>query len=355
MYSSTPIAPVQGEHRIYLSLAPGIGATRRLLADAQLLALEGYDIMISFRTASGMLEDFAPSIPLAPLLQQQTADGIIEALDLEAVLRDPPQVLILGNLAYQHGLPAAPIAPVAVVQQLREAGVAVWSTVYAFNLSTIAPIYQRLTGQPVEINIPEHVIDQANSVVLLDPTPDEIVRLLDEGVLLPEPEASLARETVFRADVLEQLRTATHALLEIHRPLNATNQRPIWMICIGFNPNTVSMLQRAADIAHSMGAVLLGLHVRPPGGGSSGYEVTMREHLEYAEELCHEVVVIEERDFASAMTQVATEYGISGIFLGRPVLSRWDELRGNSLLHKLINGDRSIDLFMLADAPTISH
>ncbi len=355
MHAAKPALSLQGEHRIYLSLAPGIGATRRLLTDAQRLLTEGYRVELSFRAQTDDLSSFAKGLQVAPLCQEHIQGRSIEALDLDAVIADPPQIMLLGNLAYQLGLPSNPTEPLTVVERLRDAGIAVWSTLYAYNLSTIAPIYERLTAQPLDVVIPETAIDQANDIVFIDPDPDEILRLLDAGVLMSMAQASIARQTIFRRDVLTQLRAATHALLEIHRPINDNSQRPIWMVCIGFNPNTIYMLQRAADVAHGMGALLLGLHVRPPGGGSSGYELTMREHLEYAEDLCNEVVVVEEKDVATAMINVAHEYGVTGIFLGRPVFSRWSELRGSSLLHKLINNDRTIDLFVLSDAPTMSH
>ncbi len=56
-----------GEHRIYLSLAPGIGCTRRLMADAQLLAAQGYDVGIAFNASSDYLCDFARGLRPLPL------------------------------------------------------------------------------------------------------------------------------------------------------------------------------------------------------------------------------------------------------------------------------------------------
>ena len=352
---SEELTVFKGEHRIYLSLAPGLGATRRLLMDAQQLVLEGYRVSLTFRALTTDLVDFGRGISLAPMHQELVQGRLFETFDLEAVLADPPQVVVLGNLAYHTGLPSEDLAPLEIVHQLRSTGIAVWSTVYSYNLTTIAPIYERLTDQTIDVLIPETVIDQASDLILLDPDPDEIIELLEQGQLMPLSQAAIARQTIFRHDVLTQLHAATHALLEIHRPMNASNQSAVWMICIGYNPSTIYMLQRAADLAHRMGAVLLGLHVRPPGGGSSGYELTMQEHLEYAEELCHEVVVVEEKDTATAMIMIAQEYQVSGIFLGRPAMSRWNGLRGNSLLQKLIEIDRNINLFILSDPPVISH
>ncbi|MBM7844966.1 universal stress protein [Herpetosiphon giganteus] len=340
-----------GEHRIYLSLAPGIGCTRRLMADAQLLAAQGYDVGIAFNASSDYLCDFARGLRPLPLIYERQNNQRIEALDLETILRDPPQIIVLGNLAHQHGLPDQPIEPLKLVEQLRMAGIAVWSTIYAYNLTTIAPIFTRLTDITPTPIIPETALEQASELVLIDPEPIDIIRQLDEGILLAPPEAEQARSTSLRLDVLNQLRAATHALLEIRRPLSDSAERPRWLVGIGFNPSAMYLLQRAADLAYGMGALLIGVHIRPPGGGSSGYRLAAREHLDYAEELCHEVVIIEEKDVAAAMLQVAHEQHATGIFIGRPVRSRWDELRGGSLLTKLINSDRDLDIFVLADAP----
>lgn len=355
MRSSAPHLLHRGEHRIYLSLAPGIGATRRLMADAQLLVAEGYDVGLAFSAHSESLSDFARGLRPLPLRREQIDGRTVESLDLAVVIQDPPQMIVLGNLAYQHGTAAAPTLPLEIVAQLRQADIAVWSTVYSYNLTTIAPIYTRLTNQLISVVIPESALEDASELVLIDPEPSEILRQLDEGILLSPAEAAIARQTCLRPDVLTQLRAATHALLEIRRPLWSGMERARWLVAIGFNPSAIYLLQRAADLAHGMGALLIGVHIRPPGGGSSGYQLTMREHLEYADELCHEVVIVEEKDIATAMLNVAHEYGATGIFMGRPVRSRWDELRGGSLLTKIINSDRDLDIFILADAPITSH
>jgi len=355
MRSLTPPAPRQGEHRIYLSLAPGIGGTRRLMADAQMLVAEGYDVGLAFSATKDNLSDFARGLRPMPLERATVDQRTVEALNIPAVLSDPPQVIVLGDLANQTGLPAAPVAPLQLVAALREAGIAVWSTVYSYNLTTIAPIYTRLTDIELPVVIPESALEEASELVLIDPEPRDILHQLDEGVLMPPAEAAIARQTALRLDVLDQLRAATHALLEIRRPLTTAGERPRWLVGIGFNPSAIYLLQRAADLAYSMGALLIGVHIRPPGGGSSGYKMTVREHLDYAEELCHEVIIVEEKDVATAMLQVAHEHHANGIFIGRPVRSRWDELRGGSLLTKLINSDRDLDIFVLADAPITSH
>ncbi len=352
MRSSAPHSPRRGEHRIYLSLAPGIGATRRLMADAQLLVAEGYDVGLAFSAQSEHLADFARGLRPMPLVRQQVDGQLIELLNIEAVLSDPPQIIVMGNLA---GLVNPAITPLEIVAQLRQADIAVWSTIYSFNLTTMAPIYTRITSQPIDVVIPESALEDASELVLIDPEPSEIIRQLDEGILLSTADAAIARQSYLRADVLTQMRAATHALLEIRRPLSNAAEQPRWLVGIGFNPSATYLLQRAADISHAMGALLIGVHIRPPGGGSSGYQLTMREHIEYAEELCHEVVIVEEKDVATAMLNVAHEHSATGIFMGRPVRSRWDELRGGSLLTKIINSDRDLDVFILADAPIMSH
>lgn len=355
MPAPSPKASTFGQHRIYLSLAPGIGATRRLMADAQRLVADGYDVGIAFAAKSSDLTGYAQGLRVLPLRPIRRGGPNPDALDLEAVLREPPHTVVLGNLAYQQGTPEWPVEPLEVVFRLRQAGINVWSTVYSFNLTTIAPIYERLAGLPAEVVISETVLEDSTELILVDPEPSEILRQLDAGLLMPPEQAAAARRSVFRHEVLEQLRAATHALLEIRRPLQDDPDRPRLMVCIGFNPSFQYLLHRAADLAHSMGAVLIGLHVRPPGGGSSGYELTMREHIEYAEELCHEVVVVEEKDIATAMLATAHDHNVTGVVIGRPMRSRWDEIRGSSLLTKMINSDRDIDIYVLGDAPVTSH
>lgn len=355
MRSYAPSSPQQGEHRIYLSMAPGIGGTRRLMADAQMLSQEGYDIGLAFNAQADDLEDFARGLRQMPLLRNPRNPNGIECLDLTAALIDPPQVMVLGNLAYYTGTPENPISPLDLVETLRKVGIAVWSTIYAYHLTTIAPIYTRLTGITPEIIIPESALDEATELILIDPDPVDIVRQLEEGELMPPEEAAIAKETTLRLDVLQELRMATHDLLAIRRPHSDDGTRPRWLVGIGFNPSANHLLQRAADLAYGMGALLIGVHIRPPGGGSSGYRLASQEHMDYAENLCHEVVIVEEKDVATAMLQVAHDHHATGIFIGRPMRSRWDELRGGSLLTKLINSDRNLDIFVLADVPIDNH
>lgn len=344
----------QGQLRIYLSVAPGAGAARRMLADAHIIASQGFSVGIGFGEL-GRLEPLTVGLKLLPMRQEEIDGEIVETLDLEAVRADPPALVLMGNMAHTYGPRARHAHRDSEIRELLSLGCAVSLNLYAYELEPLVPIYKRLTRLEPPNVVPSSVLDKAE-VIFVDADPDEMIRRVELGEVLSEERVPLALRTLYRREVLTALRRATLTLLEFRGPeyhergIDRTNERV--MVCVGYNPNSSYLIKRARQIADGLGADMLAVHVRPPSGGSSGYEVTLQQNLALAEDLGAQTMVPKGRDVGATLLHIARTYGVTAIIIGRPARNRWEEFLRGSLLTQLLNADRSIDVYVIAEAPS---
>ena len=76
----------------------------------------------------------------------------------------------------------------------------------------------------------------------------------------------------------------------------------------------------------------------------------IERNLELAEDLGAETRVADARDVVDAILATARERNVTQIVLGHSTRSRWQELRGKSLVTQLIHAARGYDVLVVADA-----
>lgn len=347
--SEHPQAAGQGKHRIYLSIAPGAGGAHRMVADARARAAQGETVGLGFAEV-GRLQQLTEGIGLLPMRASGQDGQPGTTLDVEALRQNPPALAIMGNLAYSYGAGARYPQRREEIQMLLELGCDVYSNLYAYELEPLAPLYRRLTQLEPPALIPAEVLDQSH-VIFVDAEAEAIIAELETGEIMPAERLPLARRTFYRPEVLSELRRATRKLLEIRAASLVGQRRDRLMVCVGYNPSSAWLIRRARQIADGLAADLLAVHIRPPSGGTSGYEVTLQENLAVANEVGAEIVTAEDRDVVGALLEVAHNNGVSALVIGRPERNRWGELLRGSLLTQLINADRSLDIYIVAEPP----
>lgn len=340
----------RGEQRIYLSLAPGAGAARRMIADAHIAASQGYAVALAIPDL-GRLEPVAFGLPELPMRSAIIDGEIVDTIDIDAIRDNPPALVVMGNLADFIGMGARHSYRARELEALLRLGCAVSTNLYAYEIEPLVPIYRRLTHLEPPRAVPSTVLEQSD-VVFVDPDISDIIRNLELGEIMPEERMALARRTLYRKEVLATLRRATLALLEFRGPgsIGLPSAAKV-MVCVGYRPNSGYLIERARQIADGLGADLLAVHVRPPTGGSSGYEVTLQQNLALAEDLGAQTMVPKGRDVAATLLHVTKTYGVTSVVIGRPERNRWNEILRGSLLTQLLNANRTLDVYVIGDPP----
>jgi two-component system sensor histidine kinase KdpD len=122
------------------------------------------------------------------------------------------------------------------------------------------------------------------------------------------------------------------------------------MVCVGYNPASQRLIQRAAHLAGAIGAELLAVHIQPSESEAPGYQAMLERNLAMARQLGAQVVV--ERlsgALAETIARVAQAHAVSHIVMGESARSRLEEVRRGSLVRQVLRASRGIDVYIVAD------
>ena len=122
--------------------------------------------------------------PAAP--QVEYRGRTLEEFDLDAALARKPKLIVVDELAHTNAPDSRHPKRWQDVEELLDAGIDVWTALNIQHLESLADVVSRITGVAVRETVPDSVLQEADDVVLVDITPDELIERLNEGkVYLP--------------------------------------------------------------------------------------------------------------------------------------------------------------------------
>ena len=102
--------------------------------------------------------------------------------------RDPETALTLAKLEYRRLVGFLP----EYVEELRDAGIDVWTTLNVQHLESFNDIVAQITKVRVRETLPDSVLEGADEVVLIDLPPEELIKRLKEGKVYVSAQAEQA-------------------------------------------------------------------------------------------------------------------------------------------------------------------
>ena len=133
-------------------------------------------------------------------------DHVLEEFDLDAALARKPAILLVDELAHTNAPGSRHPKRCQDVQELLAAGIDVYTTVNVQHLESLNDIVGGITGIKVRETLPDRVFDDADEVVLVDLTPDDLLQRLKEGKVYFPEQAARAIQNFFRKGNLLALR-----------------------------------------------------------------------------------------------------------------------------------------------------
>lgn len=261
----------RGRHKVFIGMAPGVGKTCRMLEEAQEARRDGIDVVIGWLETHGRPEtarsaEGLEQLPRRRLLHQ----GVwLEELDVAAVLRRHPQLVLVDELAHTNAPGSERQKRWQDVELLLLSGIDVDSTLNIQHLESLNDLVAELTGVVVRERLPNRVLERADAVVLVDVTPETLQERLQEGKVYPPETVTRALANFFQHRHLVALRelalreVADRVEDDVPAALAGVHER--LLVCLSLNPGSDQLLRRAARLAAGLDARLLALTVQPPG------------------------------------------------------------------------------------------
>ena len=352
----------KGKLKIYLGYSPGVGKTLAMLQEAERLHENGIDIVAGF-VETHEREEFASLLSKLELIprKKQIYRGIeISEMDIDAILKRQPSVVLVDELQHTNVPGSKNAKRYEDVEEILAAGIHVISTLNIQHLESLYETVEQVTGIKVKERVPDRLLSQAEQLVNVDITPDDLRQRLIEGKLfLPGHPGTLVSD-FFKPESLEQLRELTlrelASQIDLKRRTQLADEFPSnpdqIMVCLSSNSlNCEALIRHASRIAGRLNKNWYAVYVQSLAETSpvpdEGSNRQVSDTMALARELGAAVFNYKGDDAVKTILQFAREYRVGHIIIGNSggTLSLWQRMQGKkSVVERLIDECRDISV-----------
>lgn len=212
-----------GKLKVYLGHAAGVGKTYAMLEEAHRLKKAGVDVVIGWVETHGRKETEAllAGLEIIPRKQVPHGNTTVEVLDVEAIFKRYPTVCIIDELPFTNVAGSEHPKRYLEVHDLLLAGINIITALNIQHLESLHDTVLRATGVDVRERVPDRFVLEADQVVNIDLTAEELRERLKLGKIYPADRAAAALENFFTEENLNELRE-----LALRETAAALDQRP---------------------------------------------------------------------------------------------------------------------------------
>ena len=344
----------RGRLRVYLAIAPGAGKTYAMLAEAKRLVELGIDVVVGLVETHDRADTEAmlAALERIPLAQNTYRGSTFDELDVDQVLARHPAVVLVDELAHTCVPGSRHEKRWEDVQELLAAGIDVITALNVQHIDSLNDAVEAITGIVQHETVPDAVVAAADDIEFLDISPEQLrARIADTDVLRASagPRALTGFYTVERLAALRELasswlrqRTQLGAAPEAS---TGASQRVV--VALTGDPEGEHVLRRAAQIATSVGAELIGVHVREPTGLAGAEPAWLTGQRRLLGELGGHYSELAGIDVAAAVIDFARNENAHQLVLGATRRSRRQELLHGSVINKAIRSAGSVEVHVI--------
>ncbi|WP_439597755.1 ATP-binding protein [Falsiroseomonas sp.] len=350
----------RGRLKVFLGAAPGVGKTMEMLAEARRRHAGGADVLAGIIETHGRAETQA-AVGDLPVLQRARIPyrgQELEEFDLDGALARRPQILLLDELAHTNAPGSRHPKRWQDVEELREAGIEVWTTMNVQHLESLSEAVARITGVRVAETVPDRVLAEADAVELIDIPPAELIERMRQGRIYRLDQASRALKGFFKEGNLAALRemalrrTAERVDADVTGYMRANAIDGPWpagdrvMALIGADPSAETVVREARRVADALKAPLVALHVEQPTADPVG---DPGPALRLAERLRAETETVAGGDLPAAILREARARNVTHLVIGRGRPGWWRRLTGRTLSAVLLRRATDFTLHLVPE------
>lgn len=355
----------RGKFKIYIGMSAGVGKTFRMLQEAQTLLRNGVDIKIGYIETHNRKEthDLLEGLPVIPRRKLFYKGKELEEFDVQAVINLHPEVVIVDELAHSNIEGSKNEKRWQDVMDILDAGINVISAVNIQHIESLHADIMEITGVDVAERIPDSVLQQADEVVNIDLTADELVTRLKEGKIYSRDKIEVSLKNFFQSEKILQLRelalrevaSQVERKIENELPVNTHLKAERFLACISSNHEIAKkVIRKTARLASYYNSKWILLYVQTPGEEGDKIGLAAQRHLinnfKLATEFGAEVIRVKNRNIAKGIFEIAEQKKITTICIGKPHLNLINVILNtavfNQLLAKLSAAD--IDIVILS-------
>ena len=266
----------RGKFKLYIGMIAGVGKSYRMLQEAHELLENGVDVKVGFIETHGRTgtEAILQGIPVIPRKKIFYKGKELEEMDLDAILQMRPELVIVDELAHTNVEGSRNEKRWQDVMELLDAGINVISAVNIQHIESLNEEVQEISGIEVRERIPDRVLEEADEVVNIDLTAEELIERLKAGKIYRPEKIELALNNFFKAENILQLRELALKEVALRVEKKVENELPLdtshvrhekFMACISSHEKTPrKIIRRCARLATRYNTKFFVLYVQTP-------------------------------------------------------------------------------------------
>jgi two-component system sensor histidine kinase KdpD len=323
----------RGKLKIFFGASPGVGKTYAMLSTARRLHEQGTDVVVGVVETHGRAETelLLAGLERLALRKLVVRNRQMTEFDLDAALARKPALVLVDELAHSNVEGSRHPKRWQDVEELLAAGIDVYSTINVQHLDTLNDVVSGITGIRVWETVPDRVFDQADEVVLVDLTPDELLQRLRQGKVYLPQQAERAIRNFFRKGNLIALRelalrrTADRVDVEMLEYRRDRSVDSVWqtrdslLACVGLGDDGDRVVRSTARLANRLEVPWHAIHVETPHllrvPAQRRAEVLKR--LQLAQSLGAETAMLAGNDAAAVALKFARDHNLARLVVGR--------------------------------------
>lgn len=288
----------------------------------------------------------------------------IEEMDLDSILQLHPELVIVDELAHTNIEGSRNEKRWQDVMELLDAGINIISAVNIQHIESLNEEVKGIAGIEVKERIPDKVLQEADEVVNIDLTAEELINRLKAGKIYRPEKIELALNNFFKTENILQLREL--ALKEVAFRVEKKVENEIvsidkgvrhekFLACISSNEKTPRhIIRKAARLASRYSTVFFALYVQTPVESTERIDLASQRHLlnhfKLVTELGGEVLQVASANVLDEIIKACQEKQITTICMGQPAFKMPSTLFCISKYKKFLASlaQMDIDLIILA-------
>ena len=155
-----------GRLKIFLGMAAGVGKTYAMLESAQKLHKDGVDVVVALIDSHGREETkrLLDGLKVIPEKWIQYKETVFEEMDLDAILKLSPQVVLVDELAHSNLPSSRHPKRWQDVNEILENGINVYTTLNVQHIESLKEVIEGITGITIRETVPDSIIEMAASI-----------------------------------------------------------------------------------------------------------------------------------------------------------------------------------------------
>ncbi len=351
----------QAIFKLFLGYAPGVGKTYNMLSEAIRRHSRGEDVVIGVIETHGRkpIAELAARLEAVPRRCIDYKGTTFEEMDVDAILARKPRVALVDELAHTNIEGSRHRKRYEDLMELLGAGIDVLSTMNVQHIESITPLVRSIAGVVVRETVPDWVMQRVDEIVLADLTPEALRHRMERGDIYPVERAGRALGHFFRPGNLIALRElalrqvaqvvdrSLDSYLEKEHVEKAVPVRERIAVAISSNPAAQYLIARGWRMAQAIQCELYVVYVDIGVDDNPENQRTLRQNVEFAENLGAAVFKLKAASVAEAVAQFVREKHITQMVFGHTATTGYRRYLYTSAIHKFLRDAPAVDVHIV--------